>query len=131
MKPAIIAGILGATLVSADPCYHDGSRLTTQVIKYHAQRACEGYDGKRGAFQGTFAVKEAKYACVSLENNQYLQMWVTNENTQFSFDLNDKDCTKEFNNLMNTCQSNGITQGGAVTVAGWRFRADPGSGGRC
>ncbi|TIC93818.1 hypothetical protein CH35J_009817 [Colletotrichum higginsianum] len=122
MKPAIIAGILGATLVSADPCYHDGSKLTTQVIKYHAQRACEGYDGKRGAFQGTFAVKEAKYACVNLENNQYLQMWVTNENTQFSFDLNDKDCTKEFNNLMNTCQSNGITQGGAVTVAGWRFR---------
>ncbi|WQF85402.1 hypothetical protein CDEST_10416 [Colletotrichum destructivum] len=101
MKPAIIAGILGAKLVSADPCYHDGSRLTTQ---------------------GTFAVKEAKYACVNLETNQYLQMWVTNENTQFSFDLNDKDCTKEFNKLMNTCQINGITQGGATTVAGWGFR---------
>ncbi|KAL0939196.1 uncharacterized protein CTRU02_205806 [Colletotrichum truncatum] len=122
MKTATFVAILGATLASAATCYYTGERATADLIKYHSKRACEGYDGKRGAFQGIFLTNEVKFACVNLQNDIKLEMWVTNENSRQSFDLNDGDCTKEFANLMRDCQENGVSQGGQNTVAGWRFR---------
>ena len=124
MKTAIIATILSiVTLAVADNCYDDGAKAWTSDIRYHAKRACEGYDNQRGAFQGTFTANEDKKGCVNLTPDLKLEMWVTNQNKGQTIDLKDTDCTKEFNGLMDECNwGNGWSYGGAKVIAGWRFR---------
>ncbi|KAH7310780.1 hypothetical protein B0I35DRAFT_482063 [Stachybotrys elegans] len=115
-------------------CYNSGrTELTGHLIR-HSQRACEGYDGIQGRFQGTFQPREFRSVCVNLPGGNRLNMEVQNLNTQRAFDLRDSDCTKEFHNIANECNEYLFeyphNQGGYATVAGWWFKIDPNSG-RC
>ncbi|KAF3001702.1 hypothetical protein E8E14_000313 [Neopestalotiopsis sp. 37M] len=105
-------------------CYSGGDVFQDKEnARYNAQRACEGYDGIQGAFQGTFAPGEAKSACVQGSPTQRYDMVVQNLNTGASFDLADADCTLRLQNEINGCD-----HGGESDISGWRFRVDPNNG---
>ncbi|KAG9663985.1 hypothetical protein KCV03_g10276, partial [Aureobasidium melanogenum] len=120
-----LAVILGANIegVVAD-CFGGGDVFQDKGnAKWHVGRACRGYDGNQGAFQGTFAPGEAKYACVQGTNTQKYEITVQNLNTGAAFDLGDGDCVLRLENEINGCD-----RGGESTVSDWRFRVDPNNG---
>ena len=86
--------------------------------RYHAGRACRGYDGNRGAFQGVFGPSETKSVCVNSDTNAGMRYLFTiqNLNGAQGFDLNDEDCLKRLADEIDGCE-----QGGRSDVAGWRF----------
>ncbi|ETS75431.1 hypothetical protein PFICI_12375 [Pestalotiopsis fici W106-1] len=105
-------------------CYTTGDDFQNKDnARFNAQRACEGYDGNAGAFQGTFAPGEAKSVCVQGTTTQKYNMVVQNLNLDSSFDLADADCTLRLHNEINGCD-----KGGESDVAGWHFRVDPNNG---
>ncbi|KAM7185999.1 hypothetical protein V8F33_012062 [Rhypophila sp. PSN 637] len=123
--PTVLSLFGGISSVSAYYCYNEGHRPALNTMTFHFTRACEGYSGIAGAFQGWFAPNQEKYACVDLGSNVKLEMWVRNQNPTTGFDLGDTDCTKEFNNIMHACF---YGFGGHNDVAGWYFRIDPNEG---
>ncbi|KAH0039401.1 hypothetical protein KCU78_g1307, partial [Aureobasidium melanogenum] len=114
---ANIDGVAATCLGSGDVFQDKGN------ARWHVGRACRGYDGNQGAFQGTFAPGEAKYACVQGTNTQKYEITVQNLNTGAAFDLGDGDCVLRLENEINGCD-----RGGESTVSGWRFRVDPNNG---
>ncbi|KAH0336348.1 hypothetical protein KCU81_g8603, partial [Aureobasidium melanogenum] len=120
-----LAVVLGATTDGvAATCYRSGDVFQDKGnARWHVGRACRGYDGNQGAFQGTFARGEAKYACVQGTNTQKYEITVQNLNTDAAFDLGDADCVLRLENEINGCD-----RGGESVVAGWRFRVDPNNG---
>lgn len=94
-----------ATNVLALPgCYgFDSQWGEGDQAEFHTRRACEGYDGKMGAFQGVFRPGEKKSACVNDGSGNRFNMEVRNENTKASLNLGDKDCTKEFKSIIDNC----------------------------
>jgi hypothetical protein len=117
--------IVGATLITTAQagCYPVGHSLLKTDLLYHAKRACKGYDGKKGAFQGYFNPNQRKKACVNI-GVAHVDMEVGNLNPSAGFDLNDDDCYKELANVIQTCVAPfELSQGGRFDVAGWTFRS--------
>ena len=116
---ATVFALLGVGIdsVSAD-CYTSGAFWPDQgAARFHAERACRGYDGNQGAFQGEFRPGEVKYACIQYSGTSKFEFSVQNLNTGASFDLGDDDCVLRLENEINGCG-----RGGESDVAGWRFR---------
>lgn len=111
--------LLGASITTVSAtCYTDGAFWPDQgAARYHAERACRGYDGNAGAFQGTFAPGEVKYACIQYSGTSKFEFSVQNQNLGASFDLGDDDCVLRLENEINGCG-----RGGESSVAGWHFR---------
>ncbi|GKT60911.1 secreted protein [Colletotrichum tofieldiae] len=102
-------------------CFQTGATYENKdTSKWHIQRACEGYDGRAGAFQGYYRPGEFKSACVTISGTQVIRMSVGNLNKNAGFDLADKDCTLRLQNEVNNCN-----RGSEHDVSGWRFRVDP------
>lgn len=112
---ALFGGI--SSVSAAVGCYGGGNGVNFYDANYHVKRACEGYSGVAGAFQGWFAPNQEKYACVNMGYNVKLEMWVKNLNTVTGFDLGDTDCTRELQIINSACRT-----GGDRDVAGWYFR---------
>ncbi|KAK9778465.1 putative Lipoprotein [Seiridium cardinale] len=116
MKTATVLLALISTVWAG--CYGSGDIFQDKAnARYHAQRACEGYDGNAGAFQGFFSAGQAKSVCVQGTTTQKYDMSVQNLNTGAGFDLADGDCTLRLHNEINGCD-----RGGQSDVSGWRFR---------
>ncbi|CAG8953232.1 hypothetical protein HYFRA_00003435 [Hymenoscyphus fraxineus] len=108
------------TTVSAD-CYTGGDFWQDKgAARYHAERACRGYDGHQGAFQGTFGGGEKKSACIQFSPTQAIDLSIQNLNGNSAIDLADADCILRLSNEINACD-----RGGDSTIANWRFIADP------
>lgn len=86
--------------------------------RYHVGRACRGYDGNRGAFQGVFNPFETKTVCVNSDANNQMRYWfiIQNLNRNQGFDLDDEDCLMRLANEIDGCSSGGITE-----AFGWKF----------
>ncbi|PVH96345.1 hypothetical protein DM02DRAFT_659316 [Periconia macrospinosa] len=109
-------------------CYGPGYLGDSWEMSWHSQRACEGYFGEKGAFQGVFQPNELRRPCVdtsSILQRSHINMDVQNQNGAQAFDLLDTDCTKEFADIINYCGQ----VGGWSKVEGWYFRIDPNEGG--
>jgi hypothetical protein len=116
---ATVFALLGVGIdsVSAE-CYTSGATWQDRgAARWHVERACNGYDGNPGAFQGVFRPGEAKSACIQHSGTQKFDFSVQNLNTGASFDLGDADCVLRLQNEINGCG-----QGGQSDIAGWRFR---------
>ncbi|KAH9225148.1 hypothetical protein K456DRAFT_1732137 [Colletotrichum gloeosporioides 23] len=104
-------------------CYTHGEKWANQGdAAYHTGRACRGYDGNKGAFQGWFASGETKNLCYQYADQKW-EFQITNLNEGAGFDLNDDDCANGLAREIIGCES-----GGQSDNAGWRFRADPNIG---
>jgi hypothetical protein len=114
----LVAALMSAGISPvAAGCYPAGHWFNEKNDpKHHARRACEGYDGNRGALQGTFAPGETKSACVESNWGHYV-ISVKNLNTRDAIDLADGDCTHRLWEVVDKCAF-----GGELDVAGWRFR---------
>jgi hypothetical protein len=115
----LVAALLstGTAPVSAR-CFRSGMKYASKdLARFHATRACQGFDGHRGAFQGHFAPGEVKSACVPYAPEQRLKMSVRNLNSREGFDLHDHDCAFRLSAEINNCD-----RGSEIDVAGWRFR---------
>ncbi|KAK0113840.1 hypothetical protein ONS96_014693 [Cadophora gregata f. sp. sojae] len=112
----LTAAITDLTLAA---CYGSGEVLNKANANYHAKRACMGYDGHAGAFQGFFSAGQNKQACINNDAGVggHLILGVRNLNQNAGFDLDDADCFKELGILIALCN-----RGGTGTVAGWFFR---------
>ncbi|KAJ3526038.1 hypothetical protein NM208_g11374 [Fusarium decemcellulare] len=123
--------VLGTTMVenvSAQyHCYSVGHTMNPNDLRYHTKRACRGYNGNKGAFQGTFGPNEKKTACVNWGSG-HIDMELQNLNPSNSFDLKDEDCESEFDRLINRCGRYG---GRVHQPTGWFFRIDPNDGREC
>jgi hypothetical protein len=116
LTPILAAMAIGIDSVSATNCFSSGADFANRdTAKYHAKRACEGYDGKAGAFQGYFNPSATKSACVNVAGG-HIYMEVTNQNTGAGFNLGDSDCTKQLWERIDACAKGGISD-----VAGWHF----------
>ncbi|KAL2204299.1 hypothetical protein CC79DRAFT_1128973 [Sarocladium strictum] len=118
MKVAAFA-LAFITLVSAN-CY-DGEVArwpSRNNPRYHAGRACRGYDGNRGALQGVFRPGETKEVCVNSDADSRMSYTfrIKNLNQNQGFDLDDEDCLKRLANEIDGCAN-----GGSSIVAGWEF----------
>jgi hypothetical protein len=82
---------------------------------YHSQRACMGYDGQQGYFQGWFGPGEEKRVCINGSGIR-LEFIIKNENYDTGFDLGDTDCRDRLHNEIYGCGC-----GGRSTVSGWTF----------
>lgn len=112
----LLVGLVSATSVSAT-CFGSGVGWDNRNnAAYHAGRACRGYDGNAGAFQGWFAPGETKYACVDGGQGIRYDFRVGNRNFDTGFDLGDDDCAARLGNEIWGCDL-----GGSSTVAGWEF----------
>ena len=83
---------------------------------YHSQRACMGYDGQQGYFQGWFGPGEEKRLCLNGPGGIRLDFTIKNENYNSGFDLGDTDCRDRLHNEIYGCGC-----GGRSTVSGWTF----------
>jgi hypothetical protein len=85
MKTTIIATLvaffnIGISSVSAK-CYGSSDKVFWQDpgnACWHAERACRGYDGIQGAFQGVYSPGQVKYACVQGTGTQKYEFSVQN-----------------------------------------------------
>lgn len=110
--------------VSATSCYGKGQTLQIKDAAYHFGRACRGYDGKKGAFQGPFKGGETKSACVGHKGDRF-NFYLENR-AGHTRDLTDDGCVKEFTKIVNDCKDywdGRLTQGGVNVANGnWYFR---------
>lgn len=90
-------------------------------MKYHATRACKGYDGIKGKFQGTFNGQQRVKVCV---NNGVGKINMEVGNLQNNArDIKDADCEKELHKVIDDCKSlGGMSFGGRFDRGGWTFR---------
>ena len=113
----LLAAVLSATSVSAK-CYSGEVQWDNKdTAAWHAGRACRGYDGKQGAFQGWFSPGETKHVCVDSGLGQRFDFTIINRNWDTGFDLGDDDCANRLSNEIYGC-----AYGGESEVAGWMFR---------
>jgi hypothetical protein len=124
MKTTIIATLvaffnIGISSVSAK-CYGSSDKVFWQDpgnACWHAERACRGYDGIQGAFQGVYSPGQVKYACVQGTGTQKYEFSVQNLNGNAAFDLEDDHCVSHLFDEINGC-----IMGGESTISGWHFR---------
>jgi hypothetical protein len=117
----LVAALMSAGIGPASAavsCYSGGAEFPNREnAKWHVKRACEGWDGNRGALQGHFDAAMTKIGCVEVERGHSLYMTVTNLNTRAGFDLADGDCTYQMSRIVTAC-----LHGGVEDQSGWRFR---------
>ncbi|KAH8716905.1 hypothetical protein GQ44DRAFT_775850 [Phaeosphaeriaceae sp. PMI808] len=129
MKNSISLSALVALLsISIDTvsagCFSGGDTFPDKGnARYHAERACRGYDGHGGAFSGTFGGGERKWACVQLSSTIKMDFSIQNLNNRAALDLGDDDCVLRLHNEINGCD-----HGGDSTISGWNFVVDPNNG---
>ncbi|KAF4986128.1 hypothetical protein FDECE_16111 [Fusarium decemcellulare] len=115
--------VVGIDSVSA-ACHGSGDTWQDAgAARSHVERACKGYDGNAGRFQGTFAAGESRHVCVQHSGTQKFEFTVRNENNGAALDLGDDDCVLRLQNEINACP-----RGGQSSVSGWFFSADPNNG---
>ncbi|KAM0190111.1 hypothetical protein ACHAPA_010923 [Fusarium lateritium] len=90
---------------------------------YHAERACRGFDGQAGRFQGTFKPGESRSVCVELSGTVRADFTIQNTNLNNALDLKDDDCVGKLRNEIYGCW-----YGGDSTTDGWRVIGDPNNG---
>ncbi|KAF5013791.1 hypothetical protein FDECE_209 [Fusarium decemcellulare] len=113
---------LGINPVSAG-CFGNGDVWQDKAVaREHVVRACKGFDGQQGAFQGTFASLEAKSACIQHSPTQKLLFSVRNGGAGPA-DVNDDECVLRLQNEINGCD-----RGGSSIVGDWTYTADPENG---
>lgn len=113
---AILPLLTALTPVNAG-CFSGGESWQDRgAARWHIERACKGYDGNQGAFQGFFRPGEAKRACVQHSGTQKFEFLVQNLNSRDGFDLGDGDCVWRLQNEVNGCE-----KGGSSDISGWRF----------
>lgn len=130
MQLSTVLPVLLAIATSATAeigCYtNNAATVWAQDAVYHGGRACRGYDGKRGSFQGSFGPNASKAACVNIYGDRRLIMSVSNLNGDKSFDLGDEDCANEFINLLLKCSESSLgkalSTGGYNRQSGWIFK---------
>ena len=116
--------VLGLAFMSAAQrtwaCFPVGVYLGSGNALYHARRACSGYDGKTGAFQGQYSRGEEKAACIAgspgFKTNLAVRR-LESSGGNARVDLSDSDCEKEFEILIEQCNS----RGGRSYNGGWTF----------
>ncbi|KAK4462949.1 hypothetical protein QBC42DRAFT_305195 [Cladorrhinum samala] len=119
-----IVALLGVSPVAVNAgCFGGELWQNPENARWHIDRACRGYDGKQGAFQGYFNPGQAKSVCVTVSSTQRINLFVQNLNTAQGFDLADSDCAFRLGDIVRGCP-----RGGDATIAGWKFRADPNLG---
>ncbi|KAH7130677.1 hypothetical protein B0J11DRAFT_613259 [Dendryphion nanum] len=113
---------IGVSTVSAG-CFSGGDTWPDKAnARWHAERACRGFDGHGGAFSGNFAPFETKTACVGLSSTIKFNMAVQNLNSQ-TRDVSDDECVLRLHNEINGCD-----RGGESQIGDWFFRSDPNNG---
>ncbi|KAH7130115.1 hypothetical protein B0J11DRAFT_244329 [Dendryphion nanum] len=113
---------IGVTTVSAG-CYSRGDTWPDKgTARWHAERACRGFDGHGGAFSGTFAPFETKRACVGLTSTIKVNFDVQNKDSG-TRELSDDECVLRLHNEINACEHGGESQ-----IGDWWYRADPNNG---
>ncbi|KAM0235911.1 hypothetical protein ACHAP5_009557 [Fusarium lateritium] len=95
----------------------------TDSPSYHVERACNGYDGNPGAFQGSYKPGEIKQACVQYSSTSLYIFEVQNLSPTQTLDLYGKNCVLRLQNEIKGCD-----KGGESSIDGWRFKADPNNG---
>ncbi len=115
----LVAAVMSAGIdPAAARCFQTGAKYDNKdTARYHVARACEGYDGKRGAFQGRYAPGEVKSACVDIRGGKQIKMSVKNLNNGAARDLGDNDCTFRLSKEIDNCD-----RGSEKDWADWRFR---------
>jgi len=110
MKPTLIISSLLAFLLptaSAD-CFTSGESWADRGnAAFHAQRACSGYDGKQGVFQGTFPPFQTRRVCVQYSARQRFDFTVRNQDPRRDLDIPDEDCTFLLTREINACEKGG------------------------
>lgn len=113
-------------------CYPKGGDQLTSYDEaaYHIHRACYGYDGKTGAFQGYYPAHNDKTVCVQLNNggdgiHHKLDMQIRNDGNN-GYGLNPADCEKRLSDILTIVGCQGFydraTWGGEWTGYGWFYR---------
>ncbi|KAI8297743.1 hypothetical protein K4K59_003233 [Colletotrichum sp. SAR11_240] len=112
-----VFGVLGTNITNVSAgCYTGGDTWANKGdAVYHAGRACRGYDGNQGVFQGSFAPGEVKNLCYQYGDQKW-EFQIFNLNTGAGFDLNDDDCANGLSKEIIGCDS-----GGQSDNSGWRF----------
>ncbi|CAJ0543963.1 Ff.00g040140.m01.CDS01 [Fusarium sp. VM40] len=107
-------------------CFSSGETWPSGDIdspSYHVERACNGYDGIPGAFQGSYKPGEIKQACVQYSSTSLYIFEVQNLSPTQTLDLYNKNCVLRLQNEIKGCN-----KGGESSIDGWRFKADPNNG---
>jgi hypothetical protein len=122
MKPTTFATLITLLGSASANCYNPNfppAWFNRDEAQWHVNRACRGYDGNSGAFQGVFGPGETKYVCIDCPDNRdcKLEFSIQNENYGASFDLGDDDCATKLGNEIWGCSN-----GGESSVSGWHFR---------
>ena len=105
MKFSALFPVIGTSLpstVSAWNCRTNSVLTTAGVVYYHSERACRGYDGNSGSFQGTYGPGERKSTCISQTGGFILRMHVENHQNN-KRDYNDNECWGAFEQLLEAC----------------------------
>ncbi|KAJ3534192.1 hypothetical protein NM208_g7646 [Fusarium decemcellulare] len=110
---------LGASITPVSAGCFGGEEWPNEDIdtaSWHVERACNGYDGNQGAFQGEYLPGQIKHVCIQYSSTSQLVFEVQNQNSLETLSLNPKDCVLRLQNEIKGCKS-----GGESTIAGWRF----------
>ncbi|KAF2224583.1 hypothetical protein BDZ85DRAFT_104289 [Elsinoe ampelina] len=99
-------------------CYGSGEQSSQGVAEGWARDACSA---NQGMFTGWYNPPQTKAMCPR-DNGLGYVFELQNLNNREGFDINDYDCINKLTELIWFCP-----RGGEQTVAGWRFRVDPGN----
>ncbi|CAK1360622.1 hypothetical protein CB0940_06643 [Cercospora beticola] len=124
MKTATIFAAIGSIMSLggvSGTCYGSGDDWPDkEQARSFVENACKNTNGM---FTGYFQPRQTKSMCPrSGSRNLGLLFEVQNLNANAGFDLGDNDCYERLTNEIFGCG-----KGGESTVAGWRFKADPGA----
>ncbi|KAF4460986.1 hypothetical protein FALBO_12222 [Fusarium albosuccineum] len=124
LTTAAIVSLLGLASFASATWFGSGEHWQDKAkARWHVERACKGYDGNAGKFQGVFKPGETRSLCVQHSGTQKLDFIIKNENQGASIDLGDDDCVLRLQNEINGCN-----EGGWNRVSGWYFSSDPNNG---
>ncbi|KAJ3522240.1 hypothetical protein NM208_g12942 [Fusarium decemcellulare] len=113
---------LSLSPVSAE-CFGSGDVWQDKgIAREHVVRACKGFDGQQGAFQGTFDGSSTKSACVQHSPTQKL-LFSVSRLASGPADLNDDECVLRLQNEINGCD-----RGGSSVIGDFSYTADPENG---
>ncbi|KAH7174190.1 uncharacterized protein B0J16DRAFT_388016 [Fusarium flagelliforme] len=107
-------------------CFSGGENWPSGDIdtaSWHVERACNGYDGNQGAFQGSYKPGEIKQACIQYSSTSLYIFEVQNLSPTETLELYNKNCVLRLQNEIKGC-----SKGGESSIDGWRFKADPNNG---
>ncbi|CAG7565996.1 unnamed protein product [Fusarium equiseti] len=101
-------------------CFSGGEKWPSGDIdtaSYHVERACNGYDGNRGAFQEPYKPGEIKQACTQYSSTSLYIFEVQNLSPTETLELYNKNCVLRLQN-----EIKGSDKGGESSIDEWRFK---------